>query len=1224
MGGIPCRRVGGFTGVEGSKQVLSAKQAEERATDGVASAEGALQRARQAVVAAQVKGAEQVAKAEEAVATAQRAQVDQQRTGLLSIAKADEAVGTAQRAQVDQARTSAASIAAAHQSVENAERSLATAYAQTSTAGAATANTLAQAFAKLTPAGAEFARFIYGLKDELGALSKAAQDGLLPGLQAGIQTLLPYLPGLTTFVSNLAKVMGDLFVQASKALTGPFWTQFFNFLGGNAGGWLTTFATTFGNIVTGAAALFQALSPLGDLLNGAIAVGAQKFAEWAKSLSASSGFQTFIGYIVANLPMVGQLFYDLGRAVTNIIIALAPFGPLALEILDFALKFIAGLDPKLLGPIVVGVGALMTAFSGVGAAIGPVVAVLGFLAMPLGLVVIGVAALVAGVTYAYFHFAEFRRIVDQAWQGILDATRPVVEFFTTRVVPAVQGIIDAVRGFVDVALPIVVQFADGMRARIEPLMPQVKAIFGTIGDIIVGALDFIKGVIELATKAIAFIWNTFGDNIMNFIGVVFNVIVTIVQNALELVKNIIKTATALIHGDWAGVWDGIRTIVSNAWDVITAIIGGALNIVGSILSNAWDIIKRGASTLWDNVSSSIFQSWESIKSTVWNGLKDIGKSLSDSWDSIKMTTGQAWDSFASSIYQSWESTKSTVWNGLLDVKKNLSEAWESIKTSTGTAWDSITGKVSGAWNGIAEAVKTPINAIIDVIDSLIEKVNVVLPDGIKIPTIQHLAAGGPVGPGLHSFGGKQYAGGGQIFGEGGPTDDRVPIMASPGEWVIRAGAANKLGPQMMQAINWADHHGGDVAGDIATAVVNSTGRVNFATGGEIPSAGRTIPDVQNWIRGQVGKPYVWGATGPNGFDCSGLTGAVYGMLLGLPNAGNGPRYFTTLSDFGALGFKPGTGAYTIGVNPTHMVGNLGGLGFEARSTATGLFFGPSAKDVTSFPNQYYLPQAGGAFVGSGAGAGGSSGAGGGNILSAAVKALYDAGVGPVKGAVNDLSAPFGLPGKVAGGLFTSAVDGMIQPVLSALGAGGGNVPSSAIPPGSGVDRWSSLVLQMLALEGQPASLLGQTLRRMNQESGGDPNAINNWDSNARAGIPSKGLMQVIDPTFASYRDPSLSGNIFDPAANIAASMRYATGHYGSLAAAYDRAGGYADGGLVKPLLFDGGGYLPQGVSVVQNNTGAPEPLRRADSASVEQHFHISQTDPYLIAAESSRRMLMGV
>jgi len=63
------------------------------------------------------------------------------------------------------------------------------------------------------------------------------------------------------------------------------------------------------------------------------------------------------------------------------------------------------------------------------------------------------------------------------------------------------------------------------------------------------------------------------------------------------------------------------------------------------------------------------------------------------------------------------------------------------------------------------------------------------------------------------------------------------------------------------------------------------------------------------------------------------------------------------------------------------------------------------------------------------------------------------------------------------------------------------------------------------------------------ESGGDPNAINLWDSNAAAGIPSKGLMQVIDPTFAAYKLPGYD-NIWDPVSNIIASIRYQMDRYG--------------------------------------------------------------------------------
>lgn len=64
------------------------------------------------------------------------------------------------------------------------------------------------------------------------------------------------------------------------------------------------------------------------------------------------------------------------------------------------------------------------------------------------------------------------------------------------------------------------------------------------------------------------------------------------------------------------------------------------------------------------------------------------------------------------------------------------------------------------------------------------------------------------------------------------------------------------------------------------------------------------------------------------------------------------------------------------------------------------------------------------------------------------------------------------------------------------------------------------------------------------ESGGDPKAINNWDSNAMAGTPSMGLMQTIQSTFDAY---SMGGSIWDPVANAVAAIRYMIATYGSIA-----------------------------------------------------------------------------
>ena len=143
------------------------------------------------------------------------------------------------------------------------------------------------------------------------------------------------------------------------------------------------------------------------------------------------------------------------------------------------------------------------------------------------------------------------------------------------------------------------------------------------------------------------------------------------------------------------------------------------------------------------------------------------------------------------------------------------------------------------------------------------------------------------------------------------------------------------------------------------------------------------------------------------------------------------------------------------------------------------------------------------------------------------------------------------------GLVGKAAKGLIGNIGGALGLGSSG--------GSGVQRWSGIVQQALRMLGQPAAYTAITLRRMNQESGGNPTIVNKWDSNWQAGHPSVGLMQVIGPTFKAYAGmlkntgPFLYGTSVNPLANIYASMRYALSSYGSLPSAYNRAGGYRNG-----------------------------------------------------------------
>lgn len=171
--------------------------------------------------------------------------------------------------------------------------------------------------------------------------------------------------------------------------------------------------------------------------------------------------------------------------------------------------------------------------------------------------------------------------------------------------------------------------------------------------------------------------------------------------------------------------------------------------------------------------------------------------------------------------------------------------------------------------------------------------------------------------------------------------------------------------------------------------------------------------------------------------------------------------------------------------------------------------------------------------------------------------------------------------------------------------------ASFIPTGQHL----ALIDAALAADGIPRADWPRWEAGMNvliqRESSWNPNSINTWDSNAKAGHPSGGLTQTIASTFAGNRNPNLPNNMFDPVANIAASINYIRRTYGDISRVQQANPnlphkGYASGGRVKADLaaiaygshkvgrFDNGGVLEPG-ALAFNGSSRPENVRSADA-----------------------------
>ena len=124
-------------------------------------------------------------------------------------------------------------------------------------------------------------------------------------------------------------------------------------------------------------------------------------------------------------------------------------------------------------------------------------------------------------------------------------------------------------------------------------------------------------------------------------------------------------------------------------------------------------------------------------------------------------------------------------------------------------------------------------------------------------------------------------------------------------------------------------------------------------------------------------------------------------------------------------------------------------------------------------------------------------------------------------------------------------------VTGPSGDGNGSATDAGSAPTGGpqgqVGDWIREAMAVLQAEGVPVDKMDpdDIATIIEHESGGDPEATNNWDSNADKGTPSQGLMQTIGPTFDAHKLPG-HGEITDPIDNIIAGVRYAIDRYGSV------------------------------------------------------------------------------
>ena len=208
-----------------------------------------------------------------------------------------------------------------------------------------------------------------------------------------------------------------------------------------------------------------------------------------------------------------------------------------------------------------------------------------------------------------------------------------------------------------------------------------------------------------------------------------------------------------------------------------------------------------------------------------------------------------------------------------------------------------------------------------------------------------LGSGGTLGPGnsIQSAGGAyqfdmQTDGNLVEYGPSGPI--WATYTNSPGAYLVNQGDGNLVVYSTSGVAIWASGTNGQ---GIANLVIQNDGNVVDYKGGSAIWSTYTAGGVSKlavsgavaFAKKQLGKPYRSGATGPNSYDCSGLTQAAYASV-GISIARTSQQQYLQGQSVSAAALQPGDLVfYYSSTSPTHVAMYIGnGQIIEALKTGT--------------------------------------------------------------------------------------------------------------------------------------------------------------------------------------------------------------------------------------------------------------------------------------------------
>ena len=289
--------------------------------------------------------------------------------------------------------------------------------------------------------------------------------------------------------------------------------------------------------------------------------------------------------------------------------------------------------------------------------------------------------------------SRWRTIFDALSQSVTDTFEKANEVYDQYFAPFTDAITQGISDILGT-------FLDAYNTYLSPILDYLADKFSTVwSEHIQPALD---GILELVGKLLENLGVLWQNTLVSFIEWIINNIMPVISPIIETIGNLILDLLA-VAGD---VISGITTILGGFLDFCTGVFTGDFSMCWQGIEEILQGFKKIAASIFDLAKKNILQPFVDF-------IKGI---FQTDWSKSFGTLGSVLNTFLGTVQRIWGNIK-RVFNGIVEfITGVFSGNWKQ-------AWDGIKEIFGGVFDSLIALAKAPLNAVIDLINGLMNKLN---------------------------------------------------------------------------------------------------------------------------------------------------------------------------------------------------------------------------------------------------------------------------------------------------------------------------------------------------------------------------------------------------------------------------------------------------------------------------------------------------------------------